>query len=222
MSAMAGIEAMPRAAHTMGFWQFIFPCGSLRLHRLPWTTRLLYPTNGPSCVCKQDFGFNVSFYQVGLTAASDLLCPLLAKSFGSDIKCTLPERTFTGISILSERFASSSAYQYYEGLFSLRDLVVYIQQTICANDHSCIIKAIALESADYFDFDYDTISQSVVVSAFWHAGTSSEKWDDYIDNRDGSVRTEVGILANQRPTNPGELSLRGFLVVLGKDEKLSK
>lgn len=164
----------------------------------------------------------MSSYPAILIVASDLLCPLLIKSFGPDIKCTSPESTFTGLSVLSERFASSSAYQYYEDISSLSDLVVYIQQTICANDQSCKVKADALESADYLDFDYDTISQSVVVSAFWHAGTLSGKWDEYIDNRNGSVKVEVGILANQKPTNAGELSLRGFLVVLGEDEKPSK
>lgn len=212
---------MSRAAHAMGFWHSIFPCGPFRIDCLPWTTRLLYPTEGPSYVCKQDLGLIVSFYPAILIVASDLLCPLLTKSFGPDIKCISPEHTFTGPSIISERFASSSAYQYYEDISSLSDLVLYIQQTICANDQSCKIKADALESADYLDVDYDTISQSLVVSAFWHAGTLFGKWDELFDNRNGSVTTEVGILANQKPTNSGELSLRGFLVVLGEDEKLS-
>ena len=222
ISAMASIKTMSRAARAMGLRQSIFPCGPFRLDCLPWAPRFLYPTKGPFCVCKEDYGHIVTFDPVILITASDLLCPLLTKSFGSGIGCTLPEHTFTALSVISERFASSSAYQYYEDTTTLNDLVVYIQQTICANNQSCRNKADALELADYFDFDYDTISQSVVVSAFWHTGASSGKWDVDIDNRNATVQTEVGIFANQKPTNPGELSLRGVLVVLGKDEKMSR
>lgn len=104
----------------------------------------------------------------------------------------------------------------------MSDLVVYVQQTICADDQSCKAKADALRSADYFDFDYDTITQSVILSAFWHADPMSGKWDEHIDNQNGSTKVEVGVLANEKPANAEELSLGGFLVVLGEDERPSK
>lgn len=153
---------------------------------------------------------------------SDLLCSLLVKAFGSEIDCTLPEHAFTSQPILSERFASFAAYQYYENIPSLHDLIVYLQETVCGNDQSCRHKANALESADYVDFDYDTISQSVILNAFWHAGPKFGTWDEHIDNRKASVKVEAGVLANETPTNDEELSLGGFLVVLGEDEKPSQ
>lgn len=123
--------------------------------------------------------------------------------------------------MLSERFASSSAYQYHGTLPSLQDLVTYIQIKVCANDESCKTRSKHLIYADYLDVDYDTISQSFIVSVFWHTGPSLGIWDERIDNRRGSVKVEVGVLANEKATQPEELSLGGFLVVLGEDKKPS-
>ena len=156
-----------------------------------------------------------------IVPTSDLLCPLLQKTFGNSIKCTSPERTFTSLSLLSERFASSAANQYYSELPSLHDLIVYLQQRVCNGDESCKLKADRLRHAKYLDFDYDTISQSVVAAAFWDKSPNSESWDETIDNRDGAFKVEIGILANEKPTQMEEISLGGFLIVLGEDKKPS-
>ena len=92
---------------------------------------------------------------------------------------------------------------------------------MCANDGSCKARANTLILADYVDIDYDTISQSLVISAFWHSESASGRWDEQIDNRGGSVKVEVGVLAIEKATQPEELSLGGFLVVLGEDTKPS-
>ena len=85
----------------------------------------------------------------------------------------------------------------------------------------CKSKAEILEYADYLDFDYDAISQTVVLSAFWHGNQSSGTWDESIDNRGGSDQAEIGVLTTEKPKNLEEVSLGGFLVVLGEDKKLS-
>ena len=123
--------------------------------------------------------------------------------------------------MISERFASSAAYQYYEVLPSLKDFVTYIQQKLCAQHNSCQAKADALNNADYVDIDYDTISQSLVLNAFRHTSSGSPTWNEQISIQDGSAKVEVGVLANEKPTKPEELSLGGFLAVLGEDTKPS-
>ncbi len=123
--------------------------------------------------------------------------------------------------MLSGRFASSSASQYHELLPSLKDLVTYIQQKICANDASCKASAEALRSVDYLDVDYDTISQSFTMSAFWHTSPNSRTWNEKVDNRGGSMKVEVGVLSKEKATHPEELSLGGFLAVIGEDSKPS-
>jgi len=156
-----------------------------------------------------------------LTVTSDLLCPLLRKTFGDSIRCTLPDDAFTSLSVLSERFASSATYQVYGNLVFLQDLVAYIQEKVCAGNKSCKSRAERLEHANYLDFDYDTITQSVVLDAFWHESPRSKIWDEEIDTRQGAVKVEVGVLANEKPTQPEEISLGGFLAALGEDKKPS-
>jgi len=136
------------------------------------------------------------------------------------VKCATPKDSFISLSVLLERFASSSAYQYHELLPSLNDLVTYLQQKLCANDGPCKARSDTLRSADYLDVDYNTISQSLTVGASWHTSPNSGTWDHRIDNRGGSVKVEVGVLANEEATQPEELSLGGYLAVLGEDKKL--
>lgn len=99
--------------------------------------------------------------------------------------------------------------------------MTYIQQKVCADNGLCKGRADALNLADYVDIDYDTISQSFVISAFWHSEATTGSWDEHIDNQGGSVKVEVGVLANEKATRPEEVSLGGFLAVLGEDIKPS-
>ena len=99
--------------------------------------------------------------------------------------------------------------------------MTYIQQKVCGQNELCKVKANALNHADYLDMDYDTISQSLVVNAFWHVSPHSDAWEEKISVRQGSTKVEIGILANEKPTQSEELSLGGFLIILGEDTKLS-
>ena len=124
--------------------------------------------------------------------------------------------------MVSERFASSAAFQFHHLLPSLADLISYIQQKICSpSDPPCHAKAATIRSADYLDIDYDTISQSLVLSVFHHASPGSGVWDESLQKVGGSANVEVGVLANEKPTEPGHLSVGGFLTVIGEDTKPS-
>ncbi|KAL2036992.1 hypothetical protein N7G274_010277 [Stereocaulon virgatum] len=197
-------------------WRALKQCHELHVR---WVSERPFPSIVPF-VSTTSPGLHISFTPIKDRSA-DLLCPLLLKVFGGRPKCTIPEDTFTGLPVLSERFASSAAYQYYELLPSLKELVTYIQQKVCADNVLCKGRADALNQAEYVDIDYDTISQSLVISAFWHSNATTGSWDEQIDNQGGSVKIEVGVLANEKATRPEELSLGGFLAVLGEDIKLN-
>ena len=102
------------------------------------------------------------------------------------------------------------------------ELATYLQQKVCPEiGESCRLRAASLKSADYLDVDYDAISQLLVLSAFWNSPPQAEVWDELISNRQASTKVEVGVLANEKPTEPEELSLAGFLGIVGEDRKLS-
>ena len=104
----------------------------------------------------------------------------------------------------------------------MTDLATYLQHKVCPEtDESCRLRAASLNSTDYLDVDYDAISQSLVLSAFWHSPPQAGVWDERITNSQASTKVEVGVLANEKPTEPEELSLAGFLAIVGEDRKLS-
>ena len=122
----------------------------------------------------------------------------------------------------SERFKSSAAYQYYQFIPSVHELATYVQQKICPQyGEACLSRTEGLDRADYIDIDFDTISQSLTISTF-HKGAPdlSDGWSEHIHNYRGGAKVEVGVLSNEQPIEPEELSLSGDLIVLGEDEKL--
>lgn len=142
-----------------------------------------------------------------------------------------------------KRFVLSAADHYFEPLPDLIHFEAYIHEKICStSDKSCQGSARLLQFAQYIDIDYDTVSHSLTISIF-HAGfpgsgLSSTRytsqieqqhqvqqeatgWEERIEDFGGSLPTEVGIFSNEKPTQPDELSLSGFLLVIGKDKKPS-
>ncbi|KAK5017200.1 protease B nonderepressible form [Cryomyces antarcticus] len=132
------------------------------------------------------------------------------------------EDTFTSLPILSERFSTSASSQYHSlQPSSLHDLVGYIQQKICPSlDHPCQDQAASLLSATYLDVDFDSISHALVLNAFWVTSPDrSGAWTETIQLEGDDDTIEVGVLGNEMPTEPEELSLSGFLTVIGEDDR---
>lgn len=67
------------------------------------------------------------------------------------------------------------------------------------------------------DLDFDSISHALSITAFW----SPQSWSLDIDHPLPDSRLEIGILSNENPTESEELSLAGFLTVIGEDIKPS-
>ena len=100
--------------------------------------------------------------------------------------------------------------------------MTYVQQKICPkSDKVCAGRAALLRSATYLDVDFDAISQSLVLTAFYSSSPDFDGWTEKISRLDYSAKVEVGVLAPESPQQPEELSLGGFLLVLGEDLKAS-
>ncbi|OMP89154.1 Protein pbn1 [Diplodia seriata] len=149
---------------------------------------------------------------------ADGLCSALKTTFANELNCETPSDTFIGVPILSERFSMSASSQYHSLLPSLQNLVSYISEKFCTAD-DCRTKASSLLSASYIDFDVDAISNALVINAFWAEGpTEGGLWNEEI-SRGRADTMEVGVLNNEVPLEPEELSLSGFLTVVGDDTK---
>lgn len=150
----------------------------------------------------------------------------LAESVSNDLclfaKSGALQTSFTRLSANSDRFTTSSAFQYYQLLPSLGNVAAYIQNKICPTlGDDCSAFASNLPAADYVDVDFDTISQALVFNVFRHNSADPGGWTGQIASVSTTGKIEVGVLANEPPTEPEELSLGGFLTVLGEDEKPS-
>ncbi|KAK8225587.1 PIG-X [Phyllosticta capitalensis] len=201
---------------TQEIWSVLKQCHELHIR---WATSETY-TSTPPFVSRTSPGLHV-YFTPRREHKVDGLCPLLQKTFGDDLKCKSPSETFITPPILAERFSMSASSQYHSLLPSLENLVTYIQQKMCtsSSDSSCETKAASLLSADYVDMDFDTISHALVINAFWSKGPEvGGYWNEEIKKgQAGSL--EVGILNNEVSVESEELSLSGFLTVVGEDSK---
>ncbi|KAH6681729.1 PIG-X [Halenospora varia] len=185
---------------------------SHELH-IRWVSRNPYDTIAP-LVSRLSPGLHVFYTPQRNSNNSSLLCPVLKKVFG-DLDCLSPEQSFTNLPI--ERFSLSAAAQYYDPLSSLKDFVTYITHKLCKSaDSRCLSRVSLLSSASTIDIDFDTISHALTLTAFWPI----RDWDLDFKSTSGD-RLEVGILSVEQAVELEELSLGGFLTVVGEDSKPS-
>ncbi|KAI9817295.1 MAG: protease B nonderepressible form [Thelocarpon impressellum] len=120
-----------------------------------------------------------------------------------------------------DTFISGQSSFYFHRLVSSPDhLVSFVQQKLCAADPACHHWAASLLYADYVDITHDEGSDTLICSAFWdHAPTGA--WNEKIRRlaRDKHDKVEVGVLASEKAADPAELSLGGWLTVIGEDDK---
>ncbi|KAF7507192.1 hypothetical protein GJ744_010874 [Endocarpon pusillum] len=200
---------------------------SHELH-IRWASEDIYDAI-PPFVSKISPGLHV-FYTPLQRQSGDLLCPLLHKVFSSTLKCRSPLSTFTTPHLRSGRFASTSSLQYHSLLPSLNSLTQYIQRYLCKHsDQQCLHSAPLLNVADTVDIDYDSISHILIFTAHWSrppavlydpltGRTAENGWSLSVDTSANAEKVEVGVLGNEPPTDPSEISLSGFLTVVGEDD----
>lgn len=117
----------------------------------------------------------------------------------------------------------SAAFQYYQPLASLHNFATYIQQSACRSSNChCLEATDSLSSASSVDVDFDAISHAVVVTATWAQSPDGATWTETTRSQSESDTIEVGALNSEKAEEAEELSLGGFLTVLGENDKPSK
>jgi hypothetical protein len=200
-------------------WLALKQCHELHIR---WSSSTLYRSISP-------FNSRISpglhvFFTPHKQKPANLVCPLLKKVFGEDLDCVSPEKSFTSTSVISERFASSSSHSYYQRLAFPRHLLAYLTHKICKqHGEPCTTRVAGLESADYLDIDYDTISQALVIRSFHQLRPGRSPLNEVL-RPIGDTRLEVGILSSEKATEsePETLKMGGFLTVIGDDDKPSE
>ncbi|KAN0115390.1 PIG-X domain containing protein [Hyaloscypha variabilis] len=192
---------------------------SHELH-IRWVDQEPYEAISP-LVSRMSPGLHVFYTPQRNSNTSELLCPMLKQTFSKTLKCESPEKSFTALPV--ERFSHSAALQYYTPLPNLLQLVLYILQNVCDTGPSsqtveCEARALSLNLALYIDLNYDTISHALTLTTF----SSPQPQNISLTNlTPGSSRLEVGILSVEKALEAEELSLGGFLAVIGEDTKPS-
>jgi hypothetical protein len=100
---------------------------------------------------------------------------------------------------------------------------MYVLENVCdtgptSHRVECEARAVGLISASYVDLNYDTISHALTLTAFFPPQAQNMSLTNLSP---GSSRLEVGILSIEKPLEVEELSLGGFLTVVGEDHKPS-
>jgi hypothetical protein len=133
----------------------------------------------------------------------------------------LMKETFTTPPILSGRFSHSASRQLYTHVPSIDNFVNYLTRVICGpTADRCKSEARELLDADYLDIDWDSISHTLVLKAFWSKSfLPSGVWQEKHILPNGDHALEVGVLTNETPEEVEELKYSGFLTQVGKDSK---
>ncbi|KKZ65200.1 hypothetical protein EMCG_08960 [[Emmonsia] crescens] len=203
-------------------WQVLKQCQELHIR---WSSQYVYDAV-PPFASRVSPGLHVFYTPADQGRPATLLCPLLRKVFDDKLKCYLPETSFISPPIQSRRFISNPPLQFHQLLPSLDEFVTYIQQKICPQQgykdiDSCQSQVTSLLSADSLDIDFDNISHTLTAAGYWSKSPQKNGWTETIRKHEESTdKVEVGILAMERARQPEELSMGGFLAVVGEDKKL--
>ncbi|KAH6719600.1 PIG-X [Leptodontidium sp. MPI-SDFR-AT-0119] len=192
---------------------------SHELH-IRWAGEKVFETRAP-LVARLSPGLHVFYTPLRNEGSSEFLCPLLKKVFG-DLDCITPEKSFT--TLPRDRFSHSSASQFYSPLPNLLDFTSYLTHKLCPSrsattDPTCLPRVQALSSASTLEIDFDTISHALTLTAYFPPSTQSLSLSKPV--LAPSSRMEIGILSVEKPKEVEELSLGGFLTVLGENTKPS-
>ena len=200
---------------------------SHELH-LRWAPERPYNTTTPF-LSRISPGLHIHY--TPLTSGPDRLCHLLHRLFGEQsLRCESPRSTFISPPLISERFAQTASLQYYSLLPSLKPFVAYMQRNVCKpSDLSCLHTSSLFNIADSFDADYDSISHTLVLTAFWSKQpeviydpigefTTLDAWNLDIQTSKPTDKVEVGLLSPAPATDLSDLSLSGFLTTVGVDD----
>jgi hypothetical protein len=207
-------------------WRVLRNCHELHVR---WTTHRPYPALAPF-VSRVPPGLHVTYTPLEGKSAKRL-CQLIKDTFGGQgniggatgstgIKCESVEEAFSTPNVLSERFASSAARQFYSFLPSLQNLSMWFQQHACGENVNCMLQAFGMQQADGFDLDFDAVSQTTSIKVVWSRANGESGWDETLTKGTKKTDTlEVGVLMNETPEEDEELRYSGWSTKVGQDKK---
>lgn len=100
--------------------------------------------------------------------------------------------------------------------------MIYVRNKFCSSfDTRCLKEAYRLSDATYLDIDYDSIPRNLVLTSFHYESPRSQPWDERIQLDESSAKIEIGVLSSGKTESLHELSLEGFLTVVGESKKPS-
>ena len=231
--SFAGLNAAREERLTLGLGELPEELQQVLRHahevHIRWASEYVYEARAPYS-SRISPGLHV-FYTPLDGHSEDLVCSFLRKVFSNTLKCHSPAKTFIRPPLVSERFAATSATQYHSLLPSLSNLVAYIQRHVCArSDVTCTHTASLLNIAESLDIDYDSISHTLMVNAFWSRPpailydpvgewTTYDAWNLDAQRKSQNDRVEVGILESLPADDEHDVKLSGHLTVVGEDDR---
>lgn len=164
------------------------------------------------------------------------LCDTFAHLLGPGAgKCSSVPESFSKPQIRSGRFATTSTYQYFRHAPIREEIARWLLREPCQpslkrgeTNRVCSENFYAMiREATYVDLDFDAIGHALVLIIVWnppkiHGEGKGELEGPWISKLRKEDRVEVGTLQAESSTEMEELSLGGFLTVLGEDEKPSQ
>ncbi|CCU82741.1 unnamed protein product [Blumeria hordei] len=195
---------------------------SRELH-VRWVAEKEYDNVSP-LVSRISPGLHVLYAPRSDVESSKILCTILKEAFGP-MDCVSPERTFTPLYKETSNL-DTPFFQFYSPLSSIAKLEDYLQNMAYSRlppsiSEQCSKRLSSLISATQLDISFTGSSQSFSISSFTPTGTKSlflqfseELSDKY------KTRHEIGFLTSSKANNPEDISVSGFLTVIGDDKKL--
>ncbi|KAJ5626836.1 hypothetical protein N7528_004263 [Penicillium herquei] len=168
-------------------------------------------------------GLHVQYTPLAPTQSSEALCSLLRTAFEANedglngVNCTKPEETFITPPPQAAHTGAAASLQYHTELPSLKPFVEYIEQIYCdwLKDRSkeCSGTAESLLTADTVDLDYDSSSNTLVLSGLWSTAPEGG-WSEEIKTPSSkSDKVEFGLLGAERGISADEIKIGGLLAV---------
>ncbi|CAD6502372.1 BgTH12-04964 [Blumeria graminis f. sp. triticale] len=196
---------------------------SRELH-VRWVAEKEYESVSP-LVSRLSPGLHVLYAPRSDVESSKLLCTILKEAFGP-IDCISPQRSFTPL-YKETSYLDTHLLQFYSPLSSIAKFEEYLQNIVCSRlppsfSEECSKRLSSLISATYLDISFTGSSQSLSISSF--APTSAKslflQFSEELSIK-YKTRHEIGFLTSSKANKPEDISISGFLTVIGDNKKLN-
>jgi len=163
-----------------------------------------------------------------LTVISVTFYYLAQELLGDGAICSSATQTCSKNPILLEGSNALPTFHFFENAPLMSTVAETFLSNVCKSDSAqdswhlaCKDPITQLESASNVDIDFDAESKKLIFSVLWGPQASGEfasgRSTRQYRHLGAADRLEVGMLQGQGAKKPGELSLGGYLTVIGED-----